>query len=244
MHLIYRFYYSCAYLFGISVFLIVSLSINILSFVILLVAGSRDLSSRCRSVLQFLFRGWAWFLNFIGVLDLKTPSKTTGSAERGKIWIMNHPTILDASYMLKFITGGTCIYKKEIGSNPLYGSTAKLAGYIPNVGGADLVRRACEALEQGQDLIIFPEGTRSTHINLDNFKPGFALIAKRSKATVNVMWMESPADFMTREVKFWKVPHLTAHVTIDKIGQVDVGPDSTVSSIIEEAKQCYLNRTS
>lgn len=237
-----RIYLSLAYYFAVSVFLIVSLGVNILCFLLGLIPGSRVFKRPVRAVLQFLFRIWAWFMGFIRVLNLRTPPKTERKTESGEIWVMNHPSILDASYMLKFITNGTCIYKREIGSNPLYGATAKLANYIPNVGGPDMVRLACDALERGEDLVVFPEGTRSTHVNVDNFKSGFALIAKRSKALINLMWMESPDDFMTREVPFWRIPKLTAEVTIDQMAQIDPARYRSASGIIEEVDRSYRER--
>ncbi|MDQ8186364.1 lysophospholipid acyltransferase family protein [Pelagicoccus sp. SDUM812002] len=183
-------------------------------------------------------------MGFIGVLRLTTPDKTPRKATGGEIWVMNHPSILDGSYLLKYVTNGTCIYKDQIGSNPLYGSTAKLAQHIPNVGGPDMVRLACEVLARGEDLIIFPEGTRCTKADLSKFKSGFALIAKRSKAAINVMWMESPDDFMTREAPFWKVPQLTAEVDISRIERIEGGDCRSVRDILERVKECYAERAS
>jgi len=238
----YKIYLACAYFFAVTIFIIASLSVNLICFIIGLFPGASSLKSPLRLVLQFLFGRWAWFMGFIGVLDLRTPEKTDRGKKGGQIWVMNHPSLLDGSYLLKFITNGVCIYKREIGKNPLYGATAKLANYIPNVGGPDLVRMACDALDKGEDLVVFPEGTRSTIVNLDNFKPGFALIAKRSKAPINVLWMESPPDFMTRDVPFWKVPQLTAHVTIDQIDRIESGELGSVEEILSRVKSCYACR--
>ena len=237
-----RLYLSLAYYFAVSVFIVVSFLVNVLCFVLGLIPRSNVLMRPLRRVLQFMFRRWAWFMSFIRVLDLKTPEKLPLKSSSGEIWVMNHPSLLDGSYMLKYITNGTCIYKSQIGSNPLYGSTAKLANYIPNIGGADMVRLACDALVKGEDLVVFPEGTRSTKVEVENFKSGFALIAKRSRAPINVMWMESPDDFMTREAPFWKVPELTAKVTIDRIARVDPVELGSVSAIMNEVKSSYRER--
>jgi len=178
-------------------------------------------------------------MGFIGVLDLRTPDRTEKKNKDGAIWIMNHPSFLDGSYLLKFVTNGTCIYKHKIGSNPLYGSTAKLAQHIPNVGGADLVRQACEAIERGENLIVFPEGTRSTHVDVDRFKPGFALIAKRSGAPINLLWIDSPLDFMTRENPYWKAPRLPANVKISSLGTLNPEDFTSPKSIFSEVLRSY-----
>jgi 1-acyl-sn-glycerol-3-phosphate acyltransferase len=242
MRFFYRIYLIFAYYFAVTVFLIVSFCLNLLCLIVGWIPGSIKLYRSLRTFLQFLFRRWAWFMGFIRVLNLQTPPKTLKKVKDGEIWVLNHPSLLDGSYMLKFITNGFCIYKREIGGNPFYGATAKLANYIPNMGGADMVRMACAALKRGEDLVVFPEGTRSTKINLDNFRPGFALIAKRSKALINVMSMESPDDFMTRNAPFWKVPELTAHITISQINQIDPIKLKSVEMIVEEVKRSYQRR--
>lgn len=242
MQFISRVYYSFAYWFSLSLFLVVSFFVNIVCWFILWLPGAEQRVPRCRAVLQRLYACWGVVVRRLGVLDLKTPQRRARPSGQGEIWVMNHPTLLDASHLFKFTTNSTCIYKRSIGSNPFYGATAKLANYIPNVGGADLVRLACGALERGEDLIIFPEGTRTTHLDLDAFKSGFALIAKRSGAVINVMWLDGPDGFMTREASVWKPPSSTAHVSISQIGRVDPAGLRSVGAIVSAVKQRYFDR--
>ena len=227
------------YYFAFSIFFSVSFLLNALCFVLGLLPGKGVFKAPVRGLLQILFRGWARVVRWLGILRLETPPKTMGGKKAGLIWVMNHPSILDGSYLLQFITNGTCIYKHAIGANPLYGSTAKLTGHIPNVGGADMVRMACEALERGEDLIIFPEGTRSTQMDLGNFKSGIGLIAKRSRALINVLWMEGPDDFMTRGAPYWRPPEAMVDVRIEQIGQVDPNGWRTVDAIMDAVKRVY-----
>lgn len=242
MKALYRIYLVFAYLLSVGGFLVASFCVNLVCLIVGWIPGSNVLRNPLRGLLQFMFRRWAWVMRFIRVLDLTTPDKTSKKNSGGEIWVMNHPTILDASYMIKFITNGTCIYKQAIGANPFYGATAKFANYIPNVGGPDMIRMACDALAKGENLIILPEGTRSTRVNLDNFKPGFALIAKRSKAVINVLWMEAPDDFMTKDAPYWKVPALTANVTMEQINRVDPTEYKSVGAIMDAVKESYRGR--
>lgn len=242
MESVVKAYRAAAYYFAISVFVAVSFLLNCLCFLIGLLPGTRVLKNPLRCMLQFLFIHWARFVGFIGVLRLSCPPRTQWKREKGEIWVMNHPSILDGSYLLKFIANGTCVYKHQIGSNPLYGSVAKLAGHIPNVGGPDMVRMACEALGRGEDLVIFPEGTRTTFLDLEKFKPGFALIAKRSGAAVNVLWMDGPADFMTREMPFWKMPDLPAEVAISRIGRLEGCGRMSVPELLSRVNAIYEER--
>jgi 1-acyl-sn-glycerol-3-phosphate acyltransferase len=51
-------------------------------------------------------------------------------------------------------------------------------------GDRDAVRKCIEALDEGDAVLIFPEGTRSLDGNVQAFRPGVALIALRSGAPV------------------------------------------------------------
>jgi len=241
VHKLFRIYLIGAYIFSLIVFFVISFVVNLSCWMLVMLPGSRKLQNPLRSLLQLFYRVWAWSSCWLQVLKLKTPERTQWKNENGEIWVMNHPSILDISYLIKFISNGTCIYKESIGGNPFYGATGRLANYIPNWGGPDMIRLACEALSRGEDLIVFPEGTRSTHMQLDDFKPGFALIAKRSKARINVLWSDAPEDFMTKGISMWKVPELPAMVSIRQIDRIEPAGRST-HSILNAVKQSYRNQ--
>ncbi|PIW76028.1 MAG: 1-acyl-sn-glycerol-3-phosphate acyltransferase [Candidatus Portnoybacteria bacterium CG_4_8_14_3_um_filter_40_10] len=44
------------------------------------------------------------------------------------------------------------------------------------------LRQAIKLLKQGKTVVIFPEGTRSDSIQIQNFKPGLALLTRYAKA--------------------------------------------------------------
>ena len=241
VNLLRRVYEIFAYYFAVLVFFFASFLINLLSLICLILPGNRWLAKPLRLILQSLFIFWANFVGWIGILKLKTPPKTEMRTSDGSVWVMNHPTILDGSYLLKFITNGTCIYKHAIYANPFYGCTARLANYIPNVGGPDLIRLAVASLRRGEDVAIFPEGTRSTRMNISNFKPGFALISKRANAPIHVLKTDNPPNFMTREVNVWKVPSLPIHVNISLLETINPHPNETVDELMNRVIDVYEN---
>lgn len=234
-----RIYLCFAYFLAIGLFLLISLSFNLACWITHKAPGIWGSDTRFRRILQAYFIFWARFMQFLNVLNLQTPAKTQPASDTGQMWLCNHPTILDGSYLLKFITNGSCIYKDAIGSNPFYGSTVKLAKHLPNVGGPDLVRNAVEKLKAGQDLVIFPEGTRCAKLDTSLFKPGFALIAKRAATTINLLWTDNPSDFLTRESPLWKAPRLPASVNIRHFATIHCDRHSSVSEIFQQVIDAY-----
>ena len=231
-----------AYHTAMLLFLVLSFSANLVCLIILLVPGARGLKGGLRRFLQKFYQFWARLMRWMGVLDLETPGNTETRSADGEIWVMNHPSLMDASYLFKFISNATCIYKHSIGWNPFYGAIARLADYIPNSSGLGIVRIACAGLARGENLIVFPEGTRSTRIALDNFKPGFALIAKRSAAPINLLWIDSPDDFMTKGQSYWVVPKERPQMKIQQIGRVDPAQFDSVEAIMEEVKRQFREK--
>src|SRR5260221_14665367 len=70
--------------------------------------------------------------------------------------------------------------KADLINNPIYGASARLAGYIRNddfIGG---VTEAVEDLGAGGQLLLFPEGTRTTRAPINRLKGGAPLVSKRS----------------------------------------------------------------
>ena len=63
--------------------------------------------------------------------------------------------------------------------------------------------------------------------------------SKRSGAPINIMWMQSPDDFMTREVPFSRVPDLTARVTIERVARVESSALRSVDAIMDAVKDGF-----
>lgn len=80
------------------------------------------------------------------------------------------------------------ILKRELMAIPLFGWYLKGAGQLGidrAKGGralADLARQTCEAIGQGRQLIIFPEGTRKAPGAPPDYKPGIAFIYAETQA--------------------------------------------------------------
>ena len=73
-----------------------------------------------------------------------------------------------------------CIMKASLMGNFFLGAGARLARYIRNDSALGMVRLAVEDLKAGGQLVLFPEGTRTTTAPINPFRPGVTLIAKKA----------------------------------------------------------------
>jgi hypothetical protein len=73
-----------------------------------------------------------------------------------------------------------CIMKVDIVDNVFLGAGARLAGYIRNDAQLSMIRQSVAELKSGSQLLIFPEGTRTTRWPVNACKGTAALIASRA----------------------------------------------------------------
>ncbi|HWE71643.1 MAG TPA: lysophospholipid acyltransferase family protein [Stellaceae bacterium] len=118
----------------------------------------------------------------------------------------NHPSQIDVMLIASRLPHVVCGAKSKLLTHPLLGAMARLAGYIPNDAPHHFVREAVRQLHRGRQLLIFPEGTRSTGTGIGPFKQGFALIAQCAEAPIQTVFIESNSRFLAKGWPWLRVP--------------------------------------
>ena len=195
--------------------------------------------ARVRTAIRQLFALWTWWLQVGGVLRFAWRGFEAPLA-RGTVYIANHPTLLDATLLLARLPDAVCIIKPKLMRNPAIGPAARLAGYIAGEKGVDLVRDVAARIAAGQSLLIFPEGTRTaTGATLGPLKPGFALIAARAHAPVQLISIRASSDMVPRDRAWWLPPStLPVWMKISVERRWDYDPARSVRELTEEVEQC------
>jgi len=134
-----------------------------------------------------LLNTWRVIADRLGILHFDPGAAAHFTEARGTIFVSNHPSLMDGLMLAATIPRAVCVMRDGLGSHPAFATIARLAGYLPSSGGAALVRAGMRSLARGENLIIFPEGTRSRSDKPGPFKAGFALIAKGSGAPVQCL---------------------------------------------------------
>jgi len=98
--------------------------------------------------------------------------------------------------------------------NPLLGPGARLARYIRNDSTLGMVRCAVEDLRQGGQLVVFPEGTRTTRHPLNPFHASFTLIARRAGAPIQAVFIDTDSPYLGKGWPLWRLPPLPIQFTV------------------------------
>jgi 1-acyl-sn-glycerol-3-phosphate acyltransferase len=194
--------------------------------------------ARVRAAIRRLFALWTWWLHVSGVLRFAWRGFEAPLA-RGTVYIANHPTLLDATLLLARLPDTVCIIKPKLMRNPALGPAARMAGYIAGEKGVNLVRAVAARIVAGQSLLIFPEGTRTaTGATLGPLKPGFALIAARAHAPVQLISIRASSDMVPRDRAWWLPPStLPVWMTISLDRRWDHDPARSARELTDEVEQ-------
>ncbi len=167
-----------------------------------------------RLVIRF---GLSFYLSFLIVfcgcrfkLDLDIGQPLTGT----NILIANHPSLLDAVIFLAKVPNTICVMKASLLDNPLLGAAARLAGFIRNADPFSMLAYAKEAVGEDANLLLFPEGTRTTgqgHISLTQSP---ALLGSRLKVPIRTYFLRYDQPFLGKHRKVSALPSLPMTISL------------------------------
>ncbi|MGQ0578719.1 MAG: lysophospholipid acyltransferase family protein [Betaproteobacteria bacterium] len=144
------------------------------------------------------FRGFLALLRASGLMRIDLAALDPLRGESSIIIAPNHPCLLDAVFVLSRLPQAACIMKAAIWDNLFLGGGARLSGHIRNDAPINMVRLSTQELRAGNQLLVFPEGTRTRAAPVNAFKGGFALMAKKSGAAVQTVFIETNSAFLCK----------------------------------------------
>ncbi len=120
----------------------------------------------------------------------------------------NHPCLIDAPLILTRHPNIACVMKSELMNNVFLGSGARLARYIRNDSPRQMIKQSVEHLRRGCMLLLFPEGTRSTHAPINRLTASVGLIAKYARVPVQTLLIETDSPFLGKGWPLFRRPRL------------------------------------
>jgi 1-acyl-sn-glycerol-3-phosphate acyltransferase len=221
----------------------VGLLLNLVCMVLMVIPCRRVFGPPVRSTIQRLFGAWLGWMHLTRVVSVEW-SGFEDVLQSGTVYIANHPTIVDATFLLARLPDAVCIFKPRLMSNPAVGPAAVMAGYVRGDTGLDLIKAAAEKVAAGQSLLIFPEGTRTAEgMMLGTMKPGFALIADRAKAPVRLVIVSASPGLGTRGRPWWPAPEVlpaTVRFRLDRTWPYEPGRPATELTQTVERRICEV----
>jgi 1-acyl-sn-glycerol-3-phosphate acyltransferase len=161
-----------------------------------------------RAGISYGYRLYWALARLSGMIRLEAGVLDTLRDEPGLIVVANHPSLLDALMLVARLPRSACIMKAGLMRNPFLGAGARLARYIRNDSPRSLIRLAVQDLQRGGQLVIFPEGTRTTQRPVNPFMPGVPLIAKLAGAPIQAVFIDTDSPYLGKGWPIWRLPPL------------------------------------
>jgi len=187
---------------GFMVLGLICLAVTLLAFSMRAVLP-RVLSKRIgRRLVAATARGYLRFLVFIGACRFDLAALDALQGGPAMIIAPNHPSLLDAVMILSRLPDAVCVMKADVVNSVFFGAGARLTGYIRNTPLRTMVQLAVADLRQGNHLLLFPEGTRTTRFPVGALQGTTGLIAKNAGVPVQTVFIETNSGFLG---KGWSV---------------------------------------
>lgn len=163
---------------------------------------------RMQRIHAWFFGIWLFLLNTFGLLREKEP---IGSPHPDPCLVVaNHPGLFDVLFLIRRIPLLSMLVKGDLARDLPLKKIFKLSGYIPTPkdrsGNLFTLLKAREAIINGYNFLIFPEGTRSPKGGLLPFSHGLFRLARMAGVPVQPVLIRNDPPFLTHDDK-WRYMH-------------------------------------
>jgi 1-acyl-sn-glycerol-3-phosphate acyltransferase len=238
-----RTYFVCAYAVSWAMFGAVGLALNAVCALLLLLPRRPERAAQVRRAIRLLFAGWIKWLHATRLIPVVWHGLDRRDLPRRAVYVANHPSLLDATFLLAVLPDALCIFKPKLRGNPCLAPAAIMAGYASGDGGVDMIRELAPQVADGNPVLIFPEGTRTDpDKTLNPLKSGFAFIAQRANAPIQILAIRAPRDLCPRGASWWHPPRFPSQIDIFVGGLVLPDPARTVEEVVAEVQARLLGQ--
>lgn len=189
----------------------------------------RDPAVRKRKARFLIHKCWYVFIRFmqgLGIFkfDLKAAKSQLQHVE-SKIIIANHPTLIDVVALISLIPNADCVVKQGLWNNFFLKRVVRVADFINNDQDVNkLIQNCNKSLQEGYNLVIFPEGTRTVPNQAIKLQRGAANIAIRCKKNLLPVIIDCDPTTLTKQEKWYQIPPRKAQFTMRVIEEIDITP--------------------
>lgn len=179
----------------------------------LLVRDRARRASIGRYLIHLGFRGFIEWMRLLGLLRYTIIDRHKLDRS-GLLVLANHPTLLDVVFLISLIPNADCVVRSGLFKNPFTRGPLRAANYLCNDSGAGLIDDCIASLRAGNNLVMFPEGTRTPVAGPMSLQRGAANIAVRGQRDITPVRIRCVPLSLTKGLPWWRVPARRMHFTI------------------------------
>jgi len=224
----------CFTLFGVGGLL---LSLLVLPLQRLVVKDEQAQKQIARKTVHYAFKFFIAFMAFVGIFKFDLSSARQLKTLNGHLVMANHPSLIDVVVLISLIPNADCVVKTHLFNNVFLKGVVRNTGYISNADPVGLLDDCQASLKAGNNLIIFPQGTRTKPDESLRFQRGAANIAIRCQAKVTSVMLRVTPSTLTKNVPWYRIPQTKAHFSAMVVDQSPTLPENNVLQTSKDVRQ-------
>lgn len=144
----------------------------------------------------------------------------------------NHPSLLDAVMVISRLPNVACVMKSSLMDNVFLGAGSRLARYIGSEPIRMMIHLAVEDFQCGSHLLLFPEGTRTTHDPVNPLKGSIGLISHLAQIPVQTILIETDTHYLSKGWPLFRKPDMPIRYRV-RLGRRFDPPSNTQRFMVE-----------
>lgn len=202
------------------------LAIVVFPLINLLIRDRTKRAAFAQDTVHAVWRLYVGIMATLGGVSYEVHGAELLRADRGTLVIANHPSLLDIVFIMSLMERTQCVVKAGVWNNPFMRGVVTAADYIPNTGDPEKLLDDCvDALKAGNNLVIFPEGSRTPASGKRKYQRGFAYIALRSQAPLRLVTVTCDPPTLLKGEPWYKIPERRPHWVIRVHELIDIEED-------------------
>lgn len=169
-----------------------------------------------QGIVHRTFRLFVRTMVVLRVIDVEVTGRAALFADRGRLVIANHPSLIDVVLVMSLMRRTQCVVKHQNWQNPFLRGVLVATGYLRNDDDPEKLIHACaQLLRDGHNLLIFPEGSRTVPGRPRKLQRGFANIAIAAGAPIRLVTIRCTPVHLTKGQKWYDIPATRPHYAVE-----------------------------
>lgn len=202
------------FIFGIGALILAYITIPL----ILLFSKKDKQKYRVQYAICVNFRLFVLLMQSLRLAQFSFEGKETLKEDHGTLFIANHPSLIDYVVITSVLPYCDNLVKAALWDNFFVRRVIDAAGYITNRQSDEIFNQVENSFKLGNNLLLFPEGTRSTIGKPITLKRGAAQIAIRLNVPVRLIYINCYPRTLTKELKWYQIPKRQVTFSV-KVGE-------------------------
>jgi len=191
-------------------------------------------------IIAFFWRKFIKLMERVGLISLVYNGRNKLEKLSGTIVVANHPSLIDVVILVSSIPKAVCVVKSSISTKNFFMKRVVNSAYIINNNDFDVFSQDIKtALDDGFNIVIFPEGSRTIDGEKSKLYKGAARVALMFNANILPIHINQSIHFLRKNQQWYNVGeeiayyYITVKETVDiKDYQVEEDTDSKKTKLL------------